>query len=177
MEILHIKARQRGSEGRIPLEAFEMIAGEVDGSVRDLEGALNRLIAASMLTNAPPSAAMVEEVLGPIRASQPELTLEDIIMMVAEYYGIDPDDLCGRGRSREVSTARQVAIYLAYKDTNTSLQQIGEALGGRNHSTVLYSYERIGDLVDADSQVRRDIQTIMQSLKPQRAYQPHSKSR
>ncbi|MBN1309988.1 MAG: chromosomal replication initiator protein DnaA [Anaerolineae bacterium] len=175
MAILQLKARQRGSEGRIPLEAFEMIAGEVDGSVRDLEGALNRLIAASMLTNTPPSAALVEEALGPIRASQPNLTLEDIIMMVAEYYGVDPEDLCGRGRSREVSIARQVAIYMAYKETSTSLQQIGEAIGGRNHSTVLYSYERIGDLMDADSQVRRDVQAIMQSLKPQRASQIHNR--
>ncbi|MBN1427944.1 MAG: chromosomal replication initiator protein DnaA [Anaerolineae bacterium] len=168
MAILHIKAQQRGAENRIPLEAFEMIAGEVDGSVRDLEGALNRLIAASMLTNVPPSTALVEEVLGPIRASQPDLTLEDIIMAVAEYYRVDAEDLCGRGRSREVSIARQVAVYLAYKETNTSLQQIGEAIGGRNHSTVLYSYERIGDLMDTDSQVRRDVQAIMQTLKPQR---------
>jgi chromosomal replication initiator protein len=174
LEILHLKARQRGSEDRIPPEAFEMIAGEVDGSVRDLEGALNRLIAASMLTKEPASADLVEEVLGPIRASHPDITLEDIIMAVSEYYEVNPGDLCGRGRSREVSIARQVAIYLAYKETNTSLQQIGETLGGRNHSTVLYSYERIGDLMDTDSQIRRDVQSIMQSLRPQRTLQPHS---
>ena len=57
-------------------------------------------------------------------------------------------------------------MYLAYKHTNASLQQIGEALGGRNHSTVLYSCERIDDLMKTDSQARRDIQQIMQALKP-----------
>lgn len=171
MEILKLKARQRGCESRIPVEAFEMIAGEVDGSVRDLEGALNRLVAASLLTHEPPSIALVEDALGPIRASQTALMLEDVIMLVSEYYEVDPEDLCGRGRSREISVARQVAIYLAYKETNTSLQQIGEALGGRNHSTVLYSYERISDLMDTDSQVRRDVHTILQTLRPQRASQ------
>lgn len=174
MEILKLKARQRGCEDRIPMEAFEMIAGEVDGSVRDLEGALNRLVAASLLTHEPPSIALVEEALGPIRASQSALTLEDVIMSVSEYYQVDPEDLCGRGRSREISVARQVAIYLAYKETNTSLQQIGEALGGRNHSTVLYSYERISDLMDTDSQVHRDVKSILQTLRPQRVTQPRS---
>ncbi len=169
LEILNIKARLRGFEGQVSPEVLETLADTEEMSVRELEGALNRLIASALLTHEAPSVSLAEEVLGKIRDRHPSPTLEDIIIAVAEFYGVSPDELCGRGRSREVSVARQVAIYLAREETDVPLQQIGEALGGRNHSTVLYSCERIADLVETDSQMRHQVQTILQSLRPQGA--------
>ncbi len=172
LEILSLKARQRGFEGRIPPEVMEVIAEESVGSIRELEGALNRVIATALINREAPTLRVAETAINQTRASQSALSLEDTIFAVAEFYGIEPDALTGRARSREVSAARQVAMYLAYKYTNTSLQQIGEALGGRNHSTVLYSCERIDDLMQTDSQVRHDVQTILQSLRPQSVSSP-----
>jgi chromosomal replication initiator protein len=171
MAILQVKARQRGFDGRIPYDVFEMLAGEIDGSVRDLEGALNRVIAAALLSNEMPDISVAEQALGPVRArpEAPGVTLNDVIMAVADYYHTTPEDLCGRGRSREVSTARQVAIYLAYQETSSSLQELGDVLGGRNHSTVLYARARVDDLLHTDSDVRRAVLAILRTLRPQTA--------
>jgi chromosomal replication initiator protein len=167
LEILQVKARQRGFDGRIPLEVLEMLAEETAGNIRELEGALNKLIASAMLASEAPTVQHAEQVLEQTRANLPAITLADIIFAVAEYFGVDPEDLTGRGRAREVSGPRQIAMYLAQKETTTSLQQIGDALGGRNHSTVLYACERVADLAATDTLVRRDIQAILGSIRPQ----------
>ncbi len=169
VDILELKAAQRGFGGRLPLDVLERIAEEAGGSVRELEGALNRVIATAMLTHEVPTLESAEAVLGQTaqRAVEAGPSLEDIIMAVADYYGVSPEEVCGRGRSREVSTARQVAMYLAREEADASLQQIGEALGGRNHSTVLYSCERVADLMATDSQMRRQVNAILQTLLPQ----------
>jgi chromosomal replication initiator protein len=91
--------------------------------------------------------------------------LEDVIAAVAEYYGLTPDDLAGRERTREVASARQVIVYLARELADASLAEIGGALGGRNHSTVLYSYEKVADLMQTDSLLRRQVQAITQMLR------------
>jgi chromosomal replication initiator protein len=112
---------------------------------------------------------LVEQALEQVQAAQnrsaPEM--EDLIMAVAGFYAVRPQDLCGRDRSRDVSTARQVAMYIAREEADIPLQQIGEALGGRNHSTVLYSCERIAELMQTDSLVRRQIRAIGHILHPQ----------
>lgn len=167
VDILELKARQRSLNGRMPLDLLEKVAEEIEGSVRELEGALNRLIAATLLTKEAPTMDEAEAVLDRLQTAARDstgLALEDIIMAVSDYYGVTPDDLCGRARSREVSSARQVAMFIAHNEADLPLQQIGEAIGGRNHSTVLYSCERVADLMATDSQVRRQVQAIMRLL-------------
>lgn len=165
VDILENKARLRGYEA-LSLDVLEMIAEKATGSVRELEGALNRVIAHAMLDQTEPTLAMATALLKDMRKEQAELTLSDIVMAVADYYGVTPDALKGRGRARDVSTARQVAMYLAREEADASLEQIGEALGGRNHSTVLYSCERVSDLINTDSHLRRQMRAIMQSMRP-----------
>src|SRR5574341_239636 len=168
IEILEIKAQLRGFDDRLPPDVLAVIAGENNASARDLEGALNRVIAASLLTDQMPTMAMLETLVQPPRpAHDPAIALDDIIMAVADFYEISPDDLMGRGRSREVSVARQVAMYLAREVADSPLQQIGEVLGGRNHSTVLYSCERIAELVAIDSEIGRQVRAIRRVLQPQ----------
>ena len=170
VDIVELKARLRAPNVSLPLDLLERLAGEVEGSVRELEGALNRVIAMTLVNHEAPSTGEVEAVLAEVQAaarSSGELAIEDIMMAVADYYDVSVDSLCGRDRSREVSTARQVAMYIAHKKADLPLQQVGEALGGRNHSTVLYSCERIEALLMTDTQVRRQVAAIMRTLHPQ----------
>jgi chromosomal replication initiator protein len=166
-DILIFKAESRGFHN-LPFSVVERLAVRSEGGVRELEGALNRVIATSLMAGEPPTVSMADEALGEIRRTQSAISVEDILMAVADHYGVTPADLLGRDRSREVSAARQVAIYIARQEADIPLQQIGDELGGRNHSTVLYSFERVLDLVSADSQTRRDVQTIMRTLRPAR---------
>lgn len=183
VEILRIKAELRGFAHRVPVEVLEMIAEETEGSVRDLEGALNRVIAAAMLTQEVPGMGLAQHALQQIADARtqneervsPNLAIPDIIAAAAEFYGVRPEDIAGRDRSREVSNARQVVMYLAREESGASLSEIGEVLGGRNHSTVLYSCERVADLMATDSQVKRHIQTILQSLRSQPVPQPRAR--
>ncbi len=170
LNILRIKAEMRGLDGQVPLEVLETIAEDMEGgSARDLEGALNRVIAAALLRGEQPTLGLAEQALAQmaeVRArSAPPVGLADIIAAVAEYYGLTLDDLAGRGRAREVSVARQVIAYLARELADASLSEIGEALGGRNHSTVLYGVEKVADLMHTDSQTRRQVQAIMRTLR------------
>lgn len=172
LDILELKARQRGFDGRLPAELLERIAEIFDGSVRELEGALNRVLAATMLEGKPPPPAEIERMRErPRSINRAPLSLEDIVMAVADYYGVSPQAMCGRDRSRDVSTARQVAMYVANKEGDIPLQQIGEMMGNRNHSTVLYSCERIGDLVATDSVIRRQVGAILRLLRGESTHQ------
>ena len=168
-DILTLKLHARALAGRLPSSLLEQIALEVQGSVRDLEGALNRVVAAALVANGAPTpdeAQAILEKLQPARSAA-ELPLEDILMAVADAFDVTLDALCGRDRSREVSSARQVAMYIAHKKAEIPLQQVGEALGGRNHSTVLYSCERVEALLATDSRVRRQVAAVVRSLLPQ----------
>ena len=173
LAILNVKADYRGYGERVPLEVLEVIADATAGSVRELEGALNRVIAAALLNDGVPTLQIAEGALGEVRAAQmhseaaPPPALIDILTAVADYYDLSVDQIVGRGRAREVSSARQVMIYLARELADASLNEIGDVLGGRNHSTVLYSYERVADLMTTDSQVRRHVTTLRQVLQLQ----------
>jgi chromosomal replication initiator protein len=114
LEILQLKAEARGFGGRIPLEVLETIAEEAEGSVRELEGALNQIIATAMLTHELPTLGLAEQALARMGDKHGESSVGvGFIAAVAEYYKVSPDDLAGRDRSREVSIARQMVIYLA----------------------------------------------------------------
>jgi chromosomal replication initiator protein len=164
LAILQSKAERRGFAERVPYDVLERIAEAVEDNVRSLEGALNQVIARLLLSPEPFTVEMAEVSFDFPEPAAPLVTMADVIMAVADYYDVSPDDLCGRDRSREVSVARQVAMYIARDEVGVPLQQIGEALGGRNHSTVLYSCERIGDLLDADSPLRRQVEAIKGAL-------------
>lgn len=174
LDILEIKTHLRAFDGRVGLDLLERIAEVVDGSVRDVEGALNQVIATALLTEQPPTIEAAEEALSASRSTPREginVSLEDVVMATAEYYGVSPEDICGRSRARDVSTARQVAMHIAYHRADVALQDIGEMMDGRSHSTVLYNCDRIEDLLGTDSPVRREIDAILRTLAPQEARQ------
>ena len=121
-------------------QVLELIASRVDNNIRELEGSLNKLVAYANLEHRPISVSLCEEALKDIiHTDTRRITADVVISTVADYYGISAQDIIGGSRRREVTVPRQIAMYLSRDMANLSLPQIGQAFGGRDHSTVLYS--------------------------------------
>ncbi len=159
--ILKAKASQRGVE--LPGEVIEYIASRVQSNVRELEGALNRLVAYLHLMGMKPSletAALALDGRG-----EPELSPEKVIESVAEFFGLSPEDLKSPRRDREATFARQVAMYLLRDCLSLPFPQIAKLLGGRDHSTVVYSCEKISRLLRTDERVGRQLSLLKDYLR------------
>jgi chromosomal replication initiator protein len=128
-----------------PPEVLEFIASRISNSIRELEGALIRVTAFASLTRSPVELALAEEVLRDFipDGSVPEITAEQIMAATAEYFGVSLEDLRGHSRSRVLVNARQVAMYLCRELTDLSLPRIGQAFGGRDHTTVMHADRKI----------------------------------
>lgn len=160
--ILQFKAQSQPIP--IPGDMITMIAQRVVSNIRELEGALNKLVAHSMLNRSSPNEEQFEATLQDIMAAPKTLTLDKVVAEVARFYQIDREDLLGRRRSKDVVRPRQVAMYLARKETQASLPEIGAALGGRDHTTVLYGVEKINGQLEEDNTLRREIAAIQEQL-------------
>lgn len=162
LAILRSKA-ERGKRS-IPDEYLEIIARRVQSNIRELEGALNRVLAFSDLSGLPLSMELTESALADLLPRTGSLTIEHIIRAVAKHFGIEEERLLGKQRMREVALPRQVAMYLIRKETSASLPQIGKALGGRDHTTIMYGCEKISDRLETDDGLRRQVFSIREAL-------------
>jgi chromosomal replication initiator protein len=128
-----------------PADVLEFIASRITASIRELEGALIRVTAFASLNRAPVDLALAEEVLRDFipDGSGPEITSDHIMEITSEYFGVSIDDLTGHSRSRVLVNARQVAMYLCRELTDLSLPRIGQAFGGRDHTTVMHADRKI----------------------------------
>ena len=160
--ILRSKA-ERANHG-VPAPVIELIARRVQSNIRELEGALTRVIAYADLIGMPLSVELATSALADLLPHHPTLAPTQIIDTVAAFYGMSSEMLLGRDRSKEVSLARQVSMYLLREELDLSLPAIGEALGGRDHTTVMYACEKIADLVERDDNVRKQLIAIRESL-------------
>lgn len=160
--ILQAKAQQLCAE--VPSEVIELIARNVNSNIRELEGALNRLIAYATFTNqsispAVASAALVDKL------SRPQLIRpEDILQAVSREFGITAESLIGTNRSKEYALPRHAAMYLLREEAKLSLPIIGELLGGRDHTTIMYGIDRIKILMDTDLNLKQKVQNIQALL-------------
>lgn len=148
----------------IPAEYLEIIARRVQSNIRELEGALNRVLAFSDLSGLPLSRELTESALADLLPRTGSLSIEHIIQAVAKQFGIEEERLLGKQRVREVALPRQVAMYLIRKETSASLPQIGKALGGRDHTTIMYGCEKITDRLETDDGLRRQVFSIREAL-------------
>lgn len=162
LAILRSKAERAGR--RLPDEFMEVIARRVQSNIRELEGALTRVVAYADLTGVPLSQQLVDSALADLLPRRTEVRPDEIIRTVAETFGVPKDDLLGRGRSRKVALPRQIAMYLLREEINISLPQIGETLGGRDHTTVMYGCDKIADLLERDDRLRRQVIEIKEQL-------------
>ena len=134
-------------------------------NVRELEGALNRVIANANFTGRPITIDFVREALRDLLALQEKLvTVDNIQKTVADYYKIKVSDILSKRRSRSVARPRQVAMALSKELTNHSLPELGNLFGGRDHTTVLHACRKIKELRDADADIREDYKNLIRLL-------------
>jgi chromosomal replication initiator protein len=161
--ILMKKASQ--SKIKLPEEVAFFIAKRLRSNVRELEGALNRVIANANFTGRPITIDFVKDALRDLLALQDKLvTIDNIQKTVAEYFKIRVADILSKRRSRSVARPRQIAMSLAKELTNHSLPEIGDAFGGRDHTTVLHACRKIKELKEENHEIKEDVQNLIRTL-------------
>lgn len=160
--VLRSKAERTGRQ--VPSEILDSIARQIQSNIRELEGALTRVLAYSELIGQPLSMQLVNVALADLLPKRSKLEPTQVLYAVAAAFGIDAKELLGKDRSREIALPRQVAMYLMREEANFSLPQIGEALGGRDHTTVMYGCDKIADLIERDDRLRRQLIQIREQL-------------
>ena len=149
----------------LPEEVAFFVAKRIRSNVRELEGALRRIVATSEFTGRPITLDLVKEALRDVLALQEKLvTVENIQKTVAEYYKIRIADLLSKRRSRSIARPRQVAMALAKELTNHSLPEIGDAFGGRDHTTVLHACRRVKELRETERRIGEDYMNLLRTL-------------
>ena len=162
-DILVSKMRRDGIT--LSEDVVDFIAQNVRESVRDLEGVLASLLAHSTLTDKEIDLALAEKVVSHIVLIQPRMvTVEDVISKVTKHYSLPEKALSAQNRSREVSQARHIAIYLCKQLTNCSLNEIGQRMGHRSHATVLHSVSLIKEQIEFDAVLRQQVSQLEKSL-------------
>ncbi|MDX1977219.1 MAG: chromosomal replication initiator protein DnaA [Pseudanabaenaceae cyanobacterium bins.68] len=157
MAILQKKAEYENLT--IPNEVIHYIAASYTSNIRELEGALVRTVAYISISGLPMSLANVAPILN--APKQPiVVSVELILQVVSEYFNIDLSDLQSNSRRREISQARQIAMYLARQHTELSLPKIGEALGGKDHTTVIYSCDKVTQLQTTDAELNQALKVL-----------------
>jgi chromosomal replication initiator protein len=163
--ILRGRCAQEGGGLHVQDDVLLLIADRIHTNIRDLEGCLVRLIAVASLTQQEISLELAEEVLQHYVNPEPEqLTPERILAAVAEKFGVKSEALCGGRRTRTVVLPRQVAMFLARQLTELSLVEIGRLFGGRDHTTVIYSCEKVATLIAADMQFAEKVNGLISTL-------------
>ncbi|GLY08791.1 chromosomal replication initiator protein DnaA [Bacillus badius] len=152
----------------IPNEVMLYIANQIDTNIRELEGALIRVVAYSSLINKDINADLAAEALKDIiPSSKPKvITIQDIQRVVGEQYNVKLEDFKAKKRTKSIAFPRQIAMYLSRELTDFSLPKIGEEFGGRDHTTVIHAHEKISKLLDTDNQLQskvKEIQSILHS--------------
>lgn len=161
--ILMSKAEQ--SKVELPYEVAFFIAKRIRSNVRELEGALKRVIANANFTGLPITLELVKEALKDLLSLQDKLvTIENIIKTVGEYYKVKVAEILSKRRNRSVARPRQVAMALSKELTNHSLPEIGDAFGGRDHTTVLHACRKIKELIETDADIGEDFKNLMRIL-------------
>ncbi|WEK42282.1 MAG: chromosomal replication initiator protein DnaA [Candidatus Sphingomonas colombiensis] len=152
-------------DARVPREVLDMLAGRIRSNIRELEGALNRVVAYAQLTGDAIDLDFAISVLGDVlRGGQRRVTIDEIQKAVSVHFELKPIDLVSARRARAVARPRQIAMYLAKRLTTRSLPEIGRKFGGRDHSTVIHAVRRIEELRDSDHDIDGAVRTLMHQL-------------
>lgn len=162
--ILQSKVEQM-QDANVPPQVMEFLAHKISSNVRELEGALNRIVAHSTLIGQPISTDMAQDVLRDLlRSYDRRITIEDIQKKVAGHFSIKVSDMHSARRSRSVARPRQIAMYLSKKLTSKSLPEIGRKFGGKDHTTVMHAVKRVDELMKADNEFAQDVELLSRLL-------------
>ncbi|WP_198665927.1 MULTISPECIES: chromosomal replication initiator protein DnaA [unclassified Sphingomonas] len=149
----------------VPAEVLDLLAARIHANIRELEGALNRVVAYAQLTGDRIDLDFALATLGDVlRGAQRRVTIDEIQKLVSQHFELKPLDLVSARRSRAVARPRQIAMYLAKRLTTRSLPEIGRKFGGRDHSTVIHAVRKIEELRDQDRDIDAAVRTLMREL-------------
>ncbi|MFA6908538.1 MAG: chromosomal replication initiator protein DnaA [Patescibacteria group bacterium] len=163
--ILEAKCRER--KYTLSREILQYIANNIQTNVRELEGALNRIVAFHDLNNTVPSLESIKALLQSVTQHQKRegaLTPKQVMAIVSGFYEISLDELKGNSRKKELVLPRQITMYLLREDVKSSYPTIGQELGGRDHTTAIHAFEKIKAAVENDEKIREDINLLRQRL-------------
>jgi chromosomal replication initiator protein len=160
--ILQTKAEECGVY--VPDAVMDFIAQHVRNNIRELEGAFNKVMAYAQLSGSTVDMELVNMAMADLIRRPDKLTFDLVLTAVCRYFGVTADDMAGASRKRTVAYPRQMAMYLARTETDASLPLIGEKLGNRDHTTILYGYEKIAAMIEVDPTVRRDCMDIKAAM-------------
>jgi len=161
LAILRSKSEHMGRT--MPAEIMDLIARRVQSNIRELEGALNRIMAFADLSGMALTLQLADVALADLLPQRGDVKPDAVVEVVARTFNLSVDRLLSPERSHDVALPRQIAMFLM-RETNISLPQIGRALGGRDHTTVMYACEKIADLLERDDRLRRQVVQIRQQL-------------
>jgi chromosomal replication initiator protein len=152
-------------EVKVPEDVLELLAHKVTGSLREVEGALNRLVAYAQLTGEEINLEFAQATLGDVlRGGTKRITIDEIQRAVSAHYDLKPVDLVSARRAVVVARPRQIAMYLAKRLTTRSLPEIGRKFGGRDHSTVIHAVRRIEELRSSDNEIDGAVRSLIRQL-------------
>jgi chromosomal replication initiator protein len=160
--ILQSKAERMGYS--LPDSILEDIAHRFQTNIRELEGAMTRIMAYSDLRGMVLDDKLVEYALADLMPEQKEIEPQHILSTIAHEYGVSMDELLSQNRSQRIAFPRQIAMYMLREESELSLPKIGEILGGRDHTTVMYGHEKITGLLETDKNLRRKLINIQEVL-------------
>lgn len=164
IDILNSKIRKDGLQ--IPEDVVQFIAETANGSVRDLEGVINSLLAYSVVYNSTVDMRLAQRVIQrAVKIDDKPLTIDEILEKVCNHFNVSVSAVNGRSRKQDLVTARQVSMYLAQKYTKMPASRIGKLVGGRDHSTVIHSCSRIEQRLQVDSMFSNELMSIENSFK------------
>tara|TARA_B100000965_G_scaffold377606_1_gene371793 strand:+ start:131 stop:1543 length:1413 start_codon:yes stop_codon:yes gene_type:complete len=165
LRIKIIKNKLVAKKAYLDSEIIKFLAKKVTSSVRELEGAINKLIAYSDLMSFKLEISNAKEILSDLFKESPrKLSINDIQSQVSKHFNINFSDLCSKKRSRSISRPRQVAMYLCKELTEFSYPEIGKYFGGKDHATVIHGVNKIKNLSSTDKKIQRDIENLMSNL-------------
>ncbi|MCD8289319.1 MAG: chromosomal replication initiator protein DnaA [Prevotella sp.] len=158
-DILVAKIRRDGLD--IPDDVVDYIAENANGTVRDLEGVINSLLANSIYLNSKIDIALAEKAVSQIRRTKPQKTdIDNVVKTVCEHFGIEPSDIAGKSHKHEHVLARQITMYFAMHLAKMNVNLIGRTVGNRNHATVAYAIKQVSTAIENDPDFAKEMKTI-----------------
>ncbi|MFA6296900.1 MAG: chromosomal replication initiator protein DnaA [Patescibacteria group bacterium] len=162
--ILSTKCREKAYN--VPEDVLDFIASNVQSNIRELEGALSRVIAHSQLSNSTPTLESCKTILTDIITAPSKQTTssKEIIEAVASFYDIDPSDIMAKNRRKDIAWPRQIAMFLMRRELNKSYPTIGDETGGRDHTTAIHAYEKVKKELEKNDNLKQEIEAIKQKM-------------
>jgi chromosomal replication initiator protein len=150
---------------QVPKSVLEFLASKITSNVRELEGALNKVVAISRLVGREISLENTHEILRDLlRSSERVISIEEIQKKVAEHYNIKMSDMSSNKRMRSIARPRQIAMYLSKSLTSKSFMEIGRKFGGKDHTTVMHALKNVEKLKSSDAEINEDLHILSKIL-------------